>query len=98
MDGHEYIAKKQLTENFLRMILDNYPLDQLANFVTWTHQSDDEVHYFANWLDLGDAVENLIEDFEIDIDELFDDVMTEKRRAADEAAEEEYQRFLDAHR
>jgi len=98
-EGREFIKKKKLTEDFVKLVLDSYPLDQLANLVIWMHQSTDEdVVYFAHWLDLGDTVEYLIREFEIDLDEILDEVMMEKRRLADEAADEEYQRFLDARR
>ena len=86
---------KKALEEFLRAVLDEFPLDQLALLTTWMHESDEEINYFTNWLDLGARVDDLIRAEEIDLDELLDDAMAEKRRLADEAAQEERDRYLD---
>ncbi len=80
---------------FLVLVLVEYPIDQLALLVTWMNESDDEVHYFCNWLDLGDKVESLIRDYDIDLNDLLDDVMIDKQREAEEAGQEAYDRYID---
>ena len=86
---------KKVIEDFLRLVISEYPLDQLALLVTWAHEQDDEIAYFTDWCDLGIKVDELIREYEIDIFELLDDAMAEKRKLADEAAEEERDRYLD---
>jgi len=88
--------KKSVAINeFLAVVLDDYPLDQLALLVTWMNEADDATAYFTNWLDLGIKVDELIREYDVDLDELIDDVMAEKRKLADEAAQEERDRYLD---
>ena len=84
-----------MVEDFLLLIIDEYPLDQLALLVTWMNESEDEIDYFTRWLDLGEKVDSLIREFEIDLNELLDDAMVEKRRRMDEAAQEELDRYYD---
>ena len=84
-----------MVEDFLLLVIDEYPLDQLALLVTWMNESEDEIDYFTRWLDLGDKVDSLIREFEIDLNELLDDAMVEKRRRMDEAAQEELDRYYD---
>jgi hypothetical protein len=86
---------KKVVEDFLLLVIDEYPLDQLALLVTWMNESEDETDYFTRWLDLGDKVDSLIREFEIDLNELLDDAMVEKRRRMDEAAQEELDRYYD---
>lgn len=86
---------KKTIEDFLLIVINEYPLDQLALLSTWMHEADDAIAYFTNWLDLGIRVDELIREHEVDLDELLDDAMAEKRRLADEATEEEYDRYLD---
>ncbi len=84
-----------MVEDFLLLVIDEYPLDQLALLVTWMNESEDEIDYFTRWLDLGDKVDSLIREFEIDLNELLDDAMVEKRRRMDDAAQEELDRYYD---
>ena len=84
-----------MVEDFLLLVVDEYPLDQLALLVTWMNESEDEIDYFTRWLDLGDKVDSLIREFEIDLNELLDNAMVEKRRRMDEAAQEELDRYYD---
>ena len=84
-----------MVEDFLLLVIDEYPLDQLALLVTWMNESEDEIDYFTRWLDLGEKVDSLIREFEIDLNELLDDAMVEKRRRMDEAAQEELDRYYD---
>lgn len=84
-----------MVEDFLLLVIDEYPLDQLALLVTWMDESEDGIDYFTRWLDLGDKVDSLIREFEIDLNELLDDAMVEKRRRMDEAAREELDRYYD---
>lgn len=86
---------KKTVEDFLLMVINEYPLDQLALLVTWMNEHDDAVAYFTDWCDLGVKVDELIREHEIDLFELLDDAMVEKRRQADEAAQEERDRYLD---
>lgn len=86
---------KKVVEDFLLMVINEYPLDQLALLVTWMNEHDDAVAYFTDWCDLGVKVDELIREHEIDLFELLDDAMVEKRRQADEAAQEERDRYLD---
>lgn len=86
---------KKTVEDFLLMVINEYPLDQLALLVTWMNEHDDAVAYFTDWCDLGVKVDEMIRDYEIDLFELLDDAMVEKRRQADEAAQEERDRYLD---
>ncbi len=86
---------KKVVEDFLLLIINEYPLDQLALLVTWMNEHDDAVAYFTDWCDLGVKVDELIREHEIDLFELLDDAMVEKRRQADEAAQEERDRYLD---
>lgn len=86
---------KKVVEDFLLLVINEYPLDQLALLVTWMNESEDEADYFTRWLDLGDKVDSLIREFEIDLNELLDDAMVEKRRRMDEAAQEELDRYYD---
>lgn len=86
---------KKTLEEFLKAVLSEFPLDQLALLMTWMNESEDKINYFTNWLDLGVRVDDLIREHEIDLDELLDDAMVEKRRLADEAAQEERDRYLD---
>ena len=86
---------KKVVEDFLLLVIDEYPLDQLALLVTWMNESEDEIDYFTRWLDLGEKVDSLIREFEIDLNELLDDAMAEKRRRMDEAAQEELDRYYD---
>ena len=79
-----------MVEDFLLLVIDEYPLDQLALLVTWMNESEDEIDYFTRWLDLGEKVDSLIREFEIDLNELLDDAMVEKRRRMDDAAQEEF--------
>lgn len=88
--------KKSVAINeFIAVVLDDYPLDQLALLVTWMHEADDAIAYFTDWLDLGVKVDELIRECDVDVDEIIDDVMAEKRRLADEAAQEERDQYLD---
>lgn len=98
MEGREFRAIKKTTEDFVKIVLNEHALDELALLTTWMHEDEDATSYFTRWLHLGEAVDELIRDYEVDIDELIDDVMSEKRKLADEAAEEQYQRFIDLHR
>ena len=84
-----------MVEDFLLLVIDEYPLDQLALLVTWMNESEDEIDYFTRWLDLGEKVDSLIREFEIDLNELLDDAMVEKRRRMDDAAQEELDRYYD---
>ena len=84
-----------MIEDFLLLVIGEYPLDQLALLVTWMNESEDGIDYFTRWLDLGDKVDSLIREFEIDLNELLDDAMVEKRRRMDEAAQEELDRYYD---
>jgi len=86
---------KKIVEDFLLLVINEYPLDQLALLVAWMHEHDDAVAYFTDWCDLGVKVDELIREHEIDLFELPDDAMVEKRRQADEAAQEERDRYLD---
>jgi hypothetical protein len=86
---------KKVVEDFLLLVIDEYPLDQLALLVTWMNESEDEIDYFTRWLDLGEKVDSLIREFEIDLNELLDDAMVEKRRRMDEVAQEELDRYYD---
>lgn len=86
---------KKTIEDFLLVVINEYPLDQLALLVTWMNENDDAVAYFTDWCDLGVKVDELIREYEIDLFELLDDAMAEKRRLADEAAQEERDRYLD---
>lgn len=86
---------KKTVEDFLLMVINEYPLDQLALLVTWMNEHDDAVAYFTDWCDLGVKVDEMIREHEIDLFELLDDAMVEKRRQADEAAQEERDRYLD---
>ena len=86
---------KKIVEDFLLLVINEYPLDQLALLVTWMNEHDDAVAYFTDWCDLGVKVDEMIRDYEIDLFELLDDAMVEKRRQADEAAQEERDRYLD---
>ena len=86
---------KKTVEDFLLMVINEYPLDQLALLVTWMNEHDDAVAYFTDWCDLGVRVDEMIRDYEIDLFGLLDDAMVEKRRQADEAAQEERDRYLD---
>lgn len=98
MEGREFREAKKTVEDFIKLALNEQSIDQLAMLTVWASEAEDEVSYFTKWLELGDAPDSFIREFEIDIFDLLDDVMSEKRRLADEAAEEEYQRFLDLHR
>ena len=84
-----------MVEDFLLLVIDEYPLDQLALLVTWMNESEDEIDYFTRWLDLGEKVDSLIREYEIDLNELLDDAMVEKRRRMDDAAQEELDRYYD---
>ena len=90
---------KKTIEDFLLIVINDYSLDQLALLVSWMnrdyHEDEDEISYFTRWCDLGEKVDTLIREHEIDLFELLDDAMAEKRRRADEAAQEEYDRYLD---
>lgn len=86
---------KKTIEDFLLIVINEYPLDQLALLVTWMNENDDAVAYFTDWCDLGVKVDELIREYEIDLFELLDDAMAEKRKLADEAAQEERDRYLD---
>ena len=86
---------KKIVEDFLLLVINEYPLDQLALLVTWMNEHDDAVAYFTDWCDLGVKVDEMIRDYEIDLFELLDDAMVEKRRRVDEAAQEERDRYLD---
>lgn len=86
---------KKVVEDFLLLVINEYPLDQLALLVTWMNESEDETDYFTRWLDLGDKVDSLIREFEIDLNELLDDAMVEKRRRMDETAQEELDKYYD---
>ena len=86
---------KKTIEDFLLVVINEYPLDQLALLVTWMNENDDAVAYFTDWCDLGVKVDELIREYEIDLVELLDDAMAEKRKLADEAAQEERDRYLD---
>lgn len=86
---------KKIVEDFLLLVINEYPLDQLALLVTWMNEHDDAVAYFTDWCDLGVKVDEMIRDYEIDLFGLLDDAMVEKRRQADEAAQEERDRYLD---
>lgn len=86
---------KKIVEDFLLLVINEYPLDQLALLVTWMNEHDDAVAYFTDWCDLGVKVDEMIREHEIDLFELLDDAMVEKRRQADEAAQEERDRYLD---
>lgn len=86
---------KKTIEDFLLVVINEYPLDQLALLVTWMNENDDAVAYFTDWCDLGVKVDELIREYEIDLFELLDDAMAEKRKLADEAAQEERDRYLD---
>lgn len=86
---------KKTIEDFLLIVINEYPLDQLALLVTWMNENDDAVAYFTDWCDLGVKVDELIREYEVDLFELLDDAMAEKRKLADEAAQEERDRYLD---
>ena len=86
---------KKIVEDFLLLVINEYPLDQLALLVTWMNEHDDAVAYFTDWCDLGVKVDEMIRDYGIDLFGLLDDAMVEKRRQADEAAQEERDRYLD---
>ena len=86
---------KKTVEDFLLVVINEYPLDQLALLVTWMNENDDAVAYFTDWCDLGVKVDELIREYEVDLFELLDDAMAEKRKLADEAAQEERDRYLD---
>ena len=86
---------KKTIEDFLLVVINEYPLDQLALLVTWMNENDDAVAYFTDWCDLGVKVDELIRAYEVDLFELLDDAMAEKRKLADEAAQEERDRYLD---
>ncbi|MBR6166420.1 hypothetical protein IKQ65_02185 [Candidatus Saccharibacteria bacterium] len=86
---------KKTIEDFLLVVINEYPLDQLALLVTWMNENDDAVAYFTDWCDLGVKVDELIREYEVDLFELLDDAMAEKRKLADEAAQEERDRYLD---
>ena len=86
---------KKIVEDFLLLVINEYPLDQLALLVTWMNEHDDAVAYFTDWCHLGVKVDEMIRDYEIDLFGLLDDAMVEKRRQADEAAQEERDRYLD---
>lgn len=86
---------KKTIEDFLLVVINEYPLDQLALLVTWMNENDDAVAYFTDWCDLGVKVDELIREYEVDLFELLDDAMAEKRKLADEAVQEERDRYLD---
>lgn len=86
---------KKIIEDFLIAMINEYPLDQLALLVTWMNEREDPIEFFTHWCELGNRIDEYIRDYEIDLDELLDDAMAEKRRLADEAAQEEYDRYLD---
>lgn len=86
---------KKTIEDFLLVVINEYSLDQLALLVTWMNENDDAVAYFTDWCDLGVKVDELIREYEVDLFELLDDAMAEKRKLADEAAQEERDRYLD---
>ncbi|MBR2766820.1 hypothetical protein IKF63_01190 [Candidatus Saccharibacteria bacterium] len=89
-------TEKALSVNgFITTVIEEYPLDQLALLVTWMNEADDAIAYFVNWCDLGYKVEQLIRECDIDLIDLIDDVMIEKRKEADEAVKEERDRYLD---
>lgn len=86
---------KKTIEDFLLVVINEYPLDQLALLVTWMNGHEDAIAYFTDWCELGLKVDELIREYEIDLFELLDDAMAEKRKLADEAAQEERDRYLD---
>ncbi len=86
---------KKIVEDFVRLAISELPLDQLALLVTWMNEADDAIAYFTNWCDLGERVDSLIREYEIDLDELLDDLMSEKRKLMDEAAQEDLDRYYD---
>lgn len=86
---------KKTIEDFLLVVINEYPLDQLALLVTWMNEHEDAIAYFTDWCELGLKVDELIREYEIDLFELLDDAMAEKRKLADEAAQEERDRYLD---
>ena len=86
---------KAIVEDFVTLAIDEYPIDQLALLVTWMNQAEDKCVYFANWCDLGDKTAALLDEYEIDLDELIDDLMHEKMRRMNEEAQEDIDRYND---
>ena len=86
---------KETIEDFLLIVINEYPLDQLALLVTWMHEADDAIAYFTNWLDLGVRVDGMIREHDIDLDELLDYAMAEKRVGSQEVIDEQYERYID---